>query len=123
MKSICKKITAAVLLSAMVFSFAGCGKKSRVGQKTKFVSTETFNWIILNKSWSKSSGSGKCSGVLENKYSGGSWKASGDFTYNTNKLWFTSGAYKKKDFSRAELGLKYNDSNSILTVYGHNYRY
>lgn len=123
MKSICKRIAIVALLAAMVLSFAGCGNQSRIGKKTKFVSTETINWILLNKSWSKTSGSGKCYRVLEYKYSGGSWSASGEFSYNSNSLWFTSGAYNGKKFNKSDLGLKYDDNNNVLTVCGHKYKY
>ena len=73
----------------MVLSFAGCGSQSRIGKRTKFVSTETMHWIRLYKSWSETSGSGECSGVLEYKYSGGSWSASGEFSYDDSSFWFT----------------------------------
>lgn len=107
----------------MVLSFAGCGSQSRIGKRTKFVSTETMHWIRLYKSWSETSGSGECCGVLEYKYSGGSWSASGEFSYDDSSLWFTGGAYNKKTFSRSDLGLKYDDNNSILTVCGKQYEY
>ena len=121
MNRISTKLFAVILLPVMVFSLSGCGSYSKIGREYKFTSPYQDAYIYLFDGWSADSGSGVCQNVYETKYSRGAWCASGRFTYDKTTLTFTSGKYKGRSYTRAELGLRYDSKNNAIIVYGKPY--
>lgn len=122
MKRIGTKIAAAMLLPAMVLSMAGCSGLNKLGKDVRFFRPEKNAYIQLNRGWNLNSGHGYCQNVYEKKYSGGSWCATGRFTYTDDYFLFTSGAYKGKGYTKSEMRLTYNSNRQVLYVFDQFYR-
>ena len=111
------KVTSVLLLTAMMLSFSGCGKKTdRYYSKAKDYS----HYIDLNKGWTRTKGSGKASRVYWERDHFGSWDMTGKFTYNTSQIVMTSGDYSGRKFP-TKATVKMSNDEKTLTVFGEKY--